>query len=517
MSAGETEAAAYRLTDRQGGGVLFGMTAVQVGFVAVGVGALVFLPAVVPPRVGIVAGLGVAVVCAALAFLPVGGRRLHDALVTVAAFGGRRLAGRQRWMTPLPWSTPVPGPGAARSGDLPPCLTGLDLMMAPRPEWAGGREMLAPVGLVRDRRTGAITVVVPVRGGEFSLLDPADRRGRLGTWAQLLSQFARESSPVVRLGWTLWSAPAPLAEHLGWVEDHQDPGGRGSAAAVRAAEAYRRLVDEAAPTVTRHDLHVWLTIDARRLRRRADPVDAALAAARALSQRCRDADLVPGPPASPVEIAESMRVQGDPSAATAVAGVRRGLAERARLTSPLARVHAAPLAVNATWDAVRVDSAWHRVFWVAQWPTLDLAAGWINPLLLAAPGARTVAVVMEPVSLRTSRRRINADTVSIEGQVGMRERHAFRVPVGLSRAQAHVDQREEELSAGFCEYSYLALVDVCASTRDDLDDACHAMVDLAAQCGITELRPLHGRHDMAWAATLPLGRVPSQPLLRGGA
>ncbi|MGF7239277.1 MAG: SCO6880 family protein, partial [Frankia sp.] len=183
----------------------------------------------------------------------------------------------------------------------------------------------------------------------------------------------------------------------------------------------------------------------------------------------------------------------------------------------LARVHAVPLAVNATWDAVRVDSAWHRVFWVAQWPTLDLAAGWINPLLLAAPGARTVAVVMEPVSLRTSRRRINADTVSIEGQMGMRERHAFRVPVGLSRAQAHVDQREEELSAGFCEYSYLALVDVCAPTRDDLDDACHAMVDLAAQCGITELRPLHGRHDMAWAATLPLGRVPSKPLLRSGA
>ncbi|MGF7236693.1 MAG: SCO6880 family protein, partial [Frankia sp.] len=287
MSAGEGGAAAYRLTDRQGGGVLFGMTAVQVGFVAVGVGALVFLPAVVPPRVGIVAGLGVVAVCAALAFLPVGGRPLHAVLVTVTAFGGRRFAGRQRWMTPLPWSTPVPGRKAARDGgELPPCLTGLDLMMAPRPEWAGGREMLAPVGLVRDRRTGGITVVVPVRGGEFSLLDPADRRVRLGTWAQLLSQFARESSPVVRLGWTLWSAPAPLAEHLGWVQDHQDTEGRGDGAAARAAEAYRRLVDEAAPTVTRHDLHVWLTIDARRLRRRADPVDAALAAARALAQRC---------------------------------------------------------------------------------------------------------------------------------------------------------------------------------------------------------------------------------------
>jgi len=76
-------------------------------------------------------------------------------------------------------------------------------------------------------------------------------------------------------------------------------------------------------------------------------------------------------------------------------------------------VHAAPLAVDSHWDAVRVDGAWHRVFWVAGWPALELAAGWWDRLLLTAAGPRTLAVVLEPVPARVSRPRINAESVSV--------------------------------------------------------------------------------------------------------
>jgi len=65
------------------------------------------------------------------------------------------------------------------------------------------------------------------------------------------------------------------------------------------------------------------------------------------------------------------------------------------------------------WDAVRVDGAWHRVFWVARWPALELAAGWWDRLLLTTAGPRTLAVVLEPVPARVSRRRINAESVSV--------------------------------------------------------------------------------------------------------
>jgi hypothetical protein len=268
----------------------------------------------------------------------------------------------------------------------------LELLGVDRPGWAGGAGVLAPVGLVRDARAGTVTAVVEVRGGQFSLLDPAAQHQRLAGWAQVLSQFARESSPVTRLGWSLWSAPAPLAEHLDWLEGHTRPAAHGGPAGrglAAATAAYREMVDDAA-VVSRHDLRVWITVDPRRLARRhgraPDPAEAALAALKTLGDRCRAAGLVVTQPLSPVQIAEAMRVQAEPSVVAAMARVRRGLAEHTGLASVLhaldpARsgdpsaagdhagavdvVHAGPLAVDARWDAVRVDGAWHRVFWPA--------------------------------------------------------------------------------------------------------------------------------------------------------
>jgi len=105
--------------------------------------------------------------------------------------------------------------------------------------------------------------------------------------------------------------------------------------------------------------------------------------------------------------------------------------------------------------------------------------------------------------------------VAVESQLQLRDKHAFRVPVALQHTHAQVDQREAELAAGFCEYRYLALLAVTGADPDQLDANCHALLDRAAQCGITELRPLHARHDVAWACTLPLGRAPDRELVHG--
>ena len=523
MSAGPF----YRLPERRTGTVLLGLTVPQLVLTAVGVATAVLVSAGTRSAAGVLAGLGVAAGCGLAAFVPVGGGPAHEAAATLAGFLVRRAAGRHRWAAPLPLLTGTPAGHAAagRAGRLlPACLAGTELLAVPRPGWAGADRTLAPIGLVRDRRTGTLTAVVGVRGSGFSLLDPADQRRRLAGWAQVLSQFAREASPVARLGWSLWSAPAPPSEHLDWLAE-------GSAATRSGVvwEGYRRLVDGAG--VVRHELRVWLTVDPRRAGGGGQALSvAAVAAAGVLIDRCTAAGLVCTAPLSPVQIAEAMRVQADPSAMPSPAGARPGLAARAGLSASLSgsghaassgrlstvdMVHAAPLAVESHWDAVRVDGAWHRVFWVAGWPGLELAAGWWDRLLLIAAGPRTLAVVMEPVPARLSRRRINAESVSLQGQVQLRERHAFRVPVGLQQAQAEVDQREAELQAGFPEYGYLALVAVTGADRQELDAHSHALADAAAQCGIVELRPLHGRHDTAWACTLPLGRAPGRRLLDG--
>jgi hypothetical protein len=528
----------YRLTGRRTGTVLLGLAVPQVILAAAGVAAAVLLAAGTGSSGGVVAGLLAAAGCAVLAFATAGGRPAYQAAPTLAVFAVRRATGRLRWTAPLPLLTGTPeqadGSGrrpAARPvpGGLPTCLAGLELVAVPRPEWAAGGRTIAPVGLVADSRSGALTVVVGVRGSGFSLLEPAEQQRRLAGWAQVLSQFARERSPVARLGWSLWSAPAPLSEHLGWLDGQA----RAGDADAPARADYRRLLRDVARLVVGHELRVWLTVDPRAAG--GDPAalpDAAVAAARALIDRCTAVGLVCSPPLSPVQIAEAMRVQADPAVAATLARVRGGLAERCGLASPLhpaeaggagglpavpAVVHAGPLAVEASWDAVRVDGAWHRVFWVAQWPATSLTAGWWEPLLLDPAGVRTLAMVAEPVPARASRRRINAESVSIEGQLRLRERHAFRVPVQLQQAHAEVDEREEQLNAGFPEYAYLALVCVTAASREELEAACQALADTAAACGVVELRALHGRHDAAWACTLPIGRAPDRELFAGGA
>jgi hypothetical protein len=161
--------------------------------------------------------------------------------------------------------------------------------------------------------------------------------------------------------------------------------------------------------------------------------------------------------------------------------------------------------VEAAWDAARTGTSWHRVFRVAHWPARTLHPGWLDPRLHETPGVRTLAVVMEPVPARASRRRVTADAATADTALALRERHAAHIPAPLARAHTDIDRRDAELHAGHPEYAYLGLLAVTAPTRTELDEA---VADLAARCGIGTPHPLHGRHAHAWAATLPLGLAP---------
>ncbi|MDT3444466.1 SCO6880 family protein [Pseudofrankia sp. BMG5.37] len=199
---------------------------------------------------------------------------------------------------------------------------------------------------------------------------------------------------------------------------------------------------------------------------------------------------------------------------------RRATRDRHRL-SPLApprRGHppandpARPAAeLAAYWDAVRVGATWHRVFRIATWPAGPLHPGWLDPLLHESPPGRTLTTALTPIPPAASRRRLNHDTAALDLAIQIRDRHAVRIPVHLTRARDDIDRRDAELSAGHPELAYLTLIDLAAPSRPALDTATAELVDLAARAGITDLRPLHGRHHHALAATLPLGLTPRRP------
>jgi hypothetical protein len=132
------------------------------------------------------------------------------------------------------------------------------------------------------------------------------------------------------------------------------------------------------------------------------------------------------------------------------------------------------------------------------------------------PGPRTLTISYEPISPRTSRRKITAEAVAVDSQLHLRERHDLRVPVDLQRAHQDIDQREAELSSGHGEVGMLGVIVLTENSRDRLDHSTQTLLDQAARTGI-QLRPLHARHDAAWACSLPLGRVPDRALLSGTA
>ena len=309
---------------------------------------------------------------------------------------------------------------------------------------------------------------------------------------------------MVSIGWSQWAVPAGLDEHRVWLGDHlaADPLGD-----VRAA--YEQLLREVGAQAVRHEVLVTVTLAVGRVGRRRGAqdrlsmaVETLVSEMRLFSQRLEGSDLLVSAMLSPSEWARAMRVRLDPPAQLVIDGRARSLGQAAGGLSP---DNAGPQATESTWTAWRADGSWHRAMRVTEWPRIDVGAGWLSDLLLYAGSVRTLAVVLEPVPRSKSQRSIVRDAAKVESDAAHRAEKGFRVGAHHRRARQAVEEREEELVAGYSEFVYAGLVCVTSDTLDDLDAATDEVSQIAASLGV-EVRPLHGRHDLAMVATLPVAR-----------
>jgi hypothetical protein len=152
-----------------------------------------------------------------------------------------------------------------------------------------------------------------------------------------------------------------------------------------------------------------------------------------------------------------------------------------------------------------VDQAVHAAYVVAEWPRLEVPPNWMEPLLLHAGGIRTIAVHYEPVAPSRSQRQVDRATVRLASDEEQRTRTGFRIGARHRRAQSETLDREAELVAGYGELEFTGFVIVTATDLDELERSAAEYEQVAAQSGM-ELRRLDGRHELALACALPIGR-----------
>ena len=470
---------------------MFGLTLGQLVVTALAVvcGTVLMITVAVPVGFTVMAAL------TALGTLRVHGASVLEVIPQLGRYIGVRRGKDSTWYSTLP----VVG---GDNSNAPTALADLALLDIDATQVGSG----APgsrIAVSHDQRAGLVAASLRVWGRQFGLLDRPTQDWMVTQWGSALQAFVTERGAVRSVRWSEWAAPAGLDEHRQWLTSQlaDEP-------ADQALESYRALLNTAALNAVRHDVLVTVTVDVKRSNGRTpdarlrDAVDTLLREVRLFRNRMQDAQLVVSAPLSPAEWSRAMRLRLDPTCRLALDLRQQALGEIAGGCHP---DNSGPLAASSHWKAWQTDGSWHRALYVAEWPRLDVPAAWLGDLILYATAVRTVCAVFEPIPRSRSQRSIQRDAAKIESDASHRTEKGFRVGAHHRRARQAVEEREEELVAGYREFSYAGLITVSAPDLDALDRYTAEVTQIAASIGI-ELRALHGRHDAAVTATLPVAR-----------
>ncbi len=488
----------YRFPPLERRGVIAGWRGGQIAAVAVGLVLAVLSVRSRPSLSGVMMAVVLVAASVTFAFWPVAGRTGEQWFPVLVQWARAGVTGTR--------FQPDPRPGAghrvsARGDDQGNSIHAVAdrTRISPQSVFDGIRLLSAggdvgddPMGVVIDDRARTATAVLSVRGHSFALLGPVDQDARVGGWARVLASLAREGSTVHRLQWVESCLPDDGRAVRTHLDEHSVLDG--DSPAVRS---YRSLLAESAPVTRRHRVLVAVTVHQGRSARAIRSAGGGSVGASAVLAR---------------EVASVNR---------SLAGVDLGV-EGVLGREPLARVLAEalgvardgnvsapagdpwPMGLGARWDSVHTDGMWHAVYWVSEWPRVDVLPDFLGPLLFA-PLRRTLSVVMEPVDpVRAARQVAQARTAGLaDGE--LRRRNGFLTSARHARERESVDDRDVELADGHAQFRFSGYVGVSAPDESELRAACAALEQAVGQSRL-EVRRLYGQQDSALLCLLPLGR-----------
>ncbi|MGB9111182.1 MAG: SCO6880 family protein, partial [Acidimicrobiales bacterium] len=344
-------------------------------------------------------------------------------------------------------------------------------------------------------RMSSASALIELGGESYALLSEAERMRRVERWSGVLASIARDAGAIHRLQWIERTVPDvsdALRTHLEASLDAST----GSLRPAKALRSYRELIAAESNAAVVHECYAAISVRTPKMRS-MNRVGSGAAGTQwgeqlseeiaLLADRCRQA---------------GVPVRGLLSRVGLEALVRRGFDA---LVAPSPSSLPWPVAVEATWAAVRTDGLWHATFWVAEWPRHEVGSDFLLPLLVGVRARRSISLVMAPVPpLRAIKRAEHARTSRV-ADAELRRRHGFAHTARARSEDETVIRREAELAAGHAAFRFSAYVTVSAPERDALERSCRDVVHAAALSGL-DLRRLYGDQATALCFTLPAGR-----------
>ncbi len=475
----------YKLGVAEPKKLLLGFRTSQVVILAVGT----FLSFIALAAGQLIVVLVLILLFAGLAFLPFGGRNLDEWVPIFAKWILTGSKGRNyHAAAPLLGHTDQKMQMVA----APPFIKGVKLLKVLHSE---GRE----VAVIKDAANKTYSAVLALRGGAFVLSGSNDQEVQLENWGSVLARFAAEGSVISRVQWIERAIP----ENSQLMHDYFDA----SATLEKSSpvtDSYLELIEDAVPVTTAHEVYLVLQISqikAAKQVKQAGGGDSG-ACEVLLRELMNAAKEVAGAGFKVLgalnrdEVARLIRTTFEPSLNEEITR---------RMADGLKMNEIWPMVTATEWNSYRADSAFHRTFWVSDFPRTEVGADFLAPLMLQSLITRTISVVMEPIAPTKALREVEVAKTSFLADQDLRDKAGYTLNTTREREFLKLQERESELADGHGAYRFSAYVTCSAKSEEELEYASQAVEQVAHQSHLV-LRLLYGEQDTAFATMLPLGR-----------
>lgn len=366
-------------------------------------------------------------------------------------------------------------------------------------------EMECGTALVHDPIARTVSFSAQVSADAFDLLDEDEQDMRVQVWSQLLVGFASHPG-VLRIQTLDRTVVHPSADILEYYEDMSSYSGAGALLNPIADASYKDLISRAA-THTRHDMYLVVVLSVDLLRKEIRGLGGGIASLMGMVHTEMDAIDADLPLAGvrveswlkPRELAGVIREAYDPDSI-------EELGERVGERAGVAVESGGPMAASKTWDTMQTDTAFHRTYWISEWPRIQVPAGFISPLTFAGDFIHSVSIVAEPIDTSVALKRVEKDLEDAAASSRLQAKLGQTRTLQQEQEQTDVQQREKELVAGHGEVRFSGFITISASTKEELA-AAEAKLRHGASQAHVELRALYGQqHQGFLVSALPLGR-----------